>query len=399
MKYRVRIYESLLKRHLANDRQMAFVAGARQVGKTTVCRALESVYLNWENETHRDLILAGPEPIARQSGLLELKSKLPVLVFDEIHKYRNWKRFLKGFFDTYEKSCRIVVTGSSRLDVYQRGGDSLMGRYFIYHMHPFSVGELSGKFDLNAVVHAPRSVSEDDWQALLRFGGFPEPFCKRSSAFSTRWRDMRRIQLLKEDIRDLTRIQELDQLAALERLLSERSGDQLVYSSLGKQVRVSEVTIQSWIATLCSMHHGFLVRPWHKNLSRALRKEPKWYLRDWSGIQDPGKRAETLVACHLLKAVEFWTETGQGVFELRYIRDKEQNEVDFVVLRDNRPWFLVEVKQAERVLAPALKYFQQQTGAAHAFQVVMDLPYVAADCFKRSDPMIVPARTLLSQLP
>lgn len=399
MKYRVRIYEKLLQRHLADDRQMAFVAGARQVGKTTVCRVLESVYLNWENETHRELILAGPESVARQAGLLELQSKLPVLVFDEIHKYRKWKGFLKGFFDTYEKNCRIVVTGSSRLDVYQRGGDSLMGRYFIYHMHPFSVGELADKFDLDAVLHAPRSVSEEDWQALLRFGGFPEPFCKRSNAFSTRWRDMRRIQLLKEDIRDLTRIQELDQLAVLERLLSERSGDQLVYSSLGKQVRVSEVTIQSWIATLCSMHHGFIVRPWHKNLSRALRKEPKWYLRDWSGIQDPGKRAETLVACHFLKAVEFWTETGQGFFELRYIRDKEQNEVDFVVLRDNRPWFLVEVKQAERVLAPALKYFQQQTGAAHAFQVVMDLPYVAADCFKRSDPMIVPARTLLSQLP
>ena len=146
------------------------------------------------------------------------------------------------------------------------------------------------------------------------------------------------------------------------------------------------------------MLHGFVVRPWHRNLSRALRKEPKWYLRDWSGIQDPGRRAETLVACHLLKAVNLWTETGQGAFELRYLRDKEKREVDFLVVRDDQPWFFVEVKQAERSLSPALEYYQRQTGASHANQAVVEMPFVAADCFDQSKPIVVPARTLLSQL-
>ncbi len=399
MKYRQRIYGDLIERHLGEYRQMAFVAGARQVGKTTLCRQLGQVYVNWDNESHRDLILAGPDAVARQAGLEELQERPPVIVFDEIHKYGRWKRFLKGFFDTYESRCRILVTGSSRLDVYQRGGDSLMGRYFNYHLHPFSVGELAGRWDVDALHQPPRKISAQDWQALLHFGGFPEPFCRRSKAFSTRWRNLRRVQLLREDIRDLTRIQELDQLAVLERLLAGHSGGQLVYSSLARQVRIGEVTVRSWITTLCSLLHGFVVRPWHRNLNRALRKEPKWYLRDWSGIQDPGQRAETLVACHLLKAVDFWTETGKGAFELRYLRDKEKREVDFLVVRDDQPWFLVEVKQAERELSPALAYFQNQTGAPHAFQAVIAMPFVAADCFEQTRPVVVPARTLLSQLP
>lgn len=399
MNYLPRQYDPLIKNHLSQYRQMVFVSGARQVGKTTICRSQGTVYLNWENETHRDLILAGPAAVAAHAGLPEIQSSLPVLVFDEIHKYKNWKRFLKGFFDTYENQCRIIVTGSSRLDIYKRGGDSLMGRYFLCRIHPFSVGELTARFDSPSLIQPPLAITEEDWKALIRFGGFPEPFCTRTDSFSRRWRDMRRTQLLKEDIRDMTRIQELDQLAVLERLLSERSGEQLIYSALAKQIRISEVTVQSWISTLCAMHHGFIIRPWYSNLSRALRKEPKWYLRDWSGISDTGQRTETMMACHLLKAVETWTDAGAGNFELRYIRDKQKREVDFVVIRDGTPWFLVEAKQSDRTPSPALAYFQKQTGAPHAFQAVMDMPFTNADCFSRNDPVVVPAATLLSQLP
>lgn len=145
------------------------------------------------------------------------------------------------------------------------------------------------------------------------------------------------------------------------------------------------------------MHVGFLVRPWFRNVASSLRKEPKWYLRDWSGVVDEGKRFETLVGCHLLKAVEAWTDLGHGEFELRYLRDKQQREVDFVVVRDGAPWFLVEAKLAETKLSGSLAHFQKQTGASHAFQVVRNLPFVASDPFTRRDPVVVPARTLLSQ--
>jgi len=387
MKKQPRIYGAILDAALREDRQMAFVAGPRQVGKTTTCRDLADVYLDWDNEDHRGLILAGPAAVAAHAGLNRLAEQPVRIVFDELHKYRRWKQFLKGFFDTYEANVRIMVTGSSRLDVYRKGGDSLMGRYFLYRMHPLSVGELCRPVPPDGALTPPAQLAEADWQALWEHGGHPEPFQKRSSRL-----------LLREDVRDMTAIQDLDQLAVMARILSESSSDQLIYSSLAKQVRVSENSVRSWIATLCSLHYGFVVRPWHRNVSKALRKEPKWFLRDWSGITDIGKRTETFCACHLLKAVEGWTDLGFGVFELRYIRDTQKREVDFIVIRDGEPWFLVEAKHGDAGLSPHLAYFRGQTGAQHAFQVSMQADYVAADCFARYAPVVVPARTFFSQL-
>jgi predicted AAA+ superfamily ATPase len=181
-------------------------------------------------------------------------------------------------------------------------------------------------------------------------------------------------------------------------LLQERSAQQLVYSNLAPEIGVALDTIRRWIDLLGRLHLGFLVRPWFKNVTKSLRKEPKWFLRDWSGIADEGAKAETLVACHLLKAVEGWTDLGHGRFELRYLRDKLKREVDFVVVRDGKPWFLVEVKKTDVNLSPSLTHYQIATGAEHAFQVVLDLPYVQANCFAHRKPLVVPAKTFLSQL-
>jgi predicted AAA+ superfamily ATPase len=379
---------------------MAMVSGPRQVGKTTTCRRLAEAYLNWDNGDDRALILRGPSAVAERLGIQRLRATPPAVLFDELHKFRKWKQFLKGFYDTYADQTRILITGSSRMDLYRRGGDSLMGRYFLYRMHPFTVAEAVWQDlpDPDRIVRSPRSVSADDFSALWTHGGYPEPFVKRDIRFTRRWRVLRLHQLLREDVRNLTQIQQLGQLETLAALLSVRSGQQLVYSSLAAEVQTSVDTIRRWIATLCCLQMGFLVRPWFRNVSRSLRKEPKWFLRDWSGIDDPGSRAETFVACHLLKAVEGWTDLGLGTFDLGYLRDKEQHEVDFVVVRDGKPWFLVEVKSNDDRLSPALKYFRDQVNAPFAFQVLLETDFVAADCFATRQPLIVPAKTFLSQL-
>jgi predicted AAA+ superfamily ATPase len=398
MDTRPRLYDSLLRDHLVRHRQMAFVSGPRQVGKTTTCGAVATGSLNWDNLDHRRQLLAGPAAIATSVGLDRLRADPPVVVLDEIHKYPKWKALLKGLFDTYGDAARWVVTGSARLDVFRRGGDSPLGRYLLYRVHPWSVAECL-RTDLPArEISPPREIGAADWDALLLHGGFPEPFLKRDLRFSRRWRSLRHDQLSREDLRDVARVQELGTMEVLMRILEERSAQQLVYSNLATEVAVSVDTIRRWVDLLGRLHFGFLVRPWFRNVTKSLRKEPKWFLRDWSGIADPGARAETLVACHLLKAVEGWTDLGLGRFELHYLRDKLKREVDFVVVRDGRPWFLVEVKQSDTTLSPALAHFQSQTGAAHAFQVVLDLPFEAADCFRRREPVVVPAKTLLSQL-
>ena len=396
-----RICDSLLAEHLARHRQMAFVSGPRQVGKTTTCRLRADAYVNWDDIDDRGLILAGPRSLIDALNLDRLTETTPVILFDELHKFPRWKQFLKGFFDAHAGRLRIVATGSSRMEVYHRGGDSLMGRYFPYRMHPFSVSETVTQElpDATRIVRPPRPVDEGDFDALWRHGGYPEPFLKRDLRFSRRWQSLRLEQLVREDVRDLTQVQQLDQLEIMMRLLADRSGHQLIYGNLARQVRVSVDTVRRWVAALCDLHLGFVVRPWYSNVSRSLRKEPKWYLRDWASIENVGQRAETFVACHLLKAVDGWNDMGLGAFELGYLRDKEKREVDFLVARDGRPWFLAEVKYGDESLNPSLKRYQDQVGAPHAFQVTVHADYVDKDCFADPDPpLIVPARTFLSQM-
>lgn len=398
MSNRARFYDTLLSDHLARHRQIALVSGPRQVGKTTACRTVADYYLNWDNVDNRRKFLAGPTAIAAAIGIEQLRAKPPVAVFDELHKYSKWKGLLKGLYDTYSEQAKFIVTGSSRLDVFRRGGDSLMGRYLLYRVHPWSVAECLHTDVPEKAVRAPSEIKAADWDALCEHGGFPEPFLKRDLRFSNRWRTLRHEQLSKEDLRDVTRVQDIGTIEVLMRILEERSAQQLVYSNLATEIGMSFDTIRRWVDLLVRLHFGFLVRPWFKNVSKSLRKEPKWFLRDWSGIMDPGARAETMVACHLLKAVEGWTDLGLGSFELRYLRDKLKREVDFVVVRDGKPWVLVEVKKSETKLAKELAYFQGETGAEHAFQVVIDEPFEAANCFTHRQPIVVPAKTFLSQL-
>jgi predicted AAA+ superfamily ATPase len=388
----------VLARHERSYRQMAFVSGPRQVGKTTTCRAHTGAYLSWDDDRDKRLILRGPSAVAGALGLDVLRERPLGCCFDELHKSPRWRNFLKGLFDGWGERGRFVVTGSSRLDVFRRAGDSLMGRYLLYRMHPLSVAELLNTTIPKRPIRDPRRLGEAAWSALREHGGYPEPFVRREPAFSRLWRRLRSAQLLREEVRDLTRIHELAQLEHLGLLLAERSAATLVLSGLANEVQVSVDTVRRWVEALTALHWGFLVRPWFRNVAKALRKEPKWYLRDWSACDDAGARAETLVACHLLKAVEGWEDLGLGDFELRYLRDKDKHEVDFLVVRDRKPWFLVEVKLADTTLSPALARFQRQVDAAHAFQVVLELPYVDADCFSQHEPVVVPARTFLSQL-
>jgi len=393
-----RLYTSILQDHLARNKEMAFISGPRQVGKTTACRSVADSYLNWDNDDHRRILLRGPRAIADFIQTGEIRQERAVVVIDEFHKHSKWKNLLKGLYDTYGEDIRILVTGSSRLDIYRRGGDSLMGRYLLYRMHPLSLGECIRTTVPAELIQPPQEIPAADWDALLEHGGFPGPFIRRDSRFTRQWRSLRREQLSREDLREVALVQDIGTIEVLMQILAEHSGQQLVYSNLADEIRVSADTVKRWLDLLCRLHYGFIVRPWFTNIAKGFRKEPKWFLRDWSGVADEGARAETLIACHLLKAVEAWTDLGLGEFELRYIRDVQKREVDFLVARDKRPWLLVEAKAGDRHFSPTLEYFQAKTKAPFAFQVVLDLPYQNTDCFQVRRPAIVSAKTFLSQL-
>jgi len=399
-----RAYEQVIEEHLEQNRQMLFLMGPRQVGKTTTSLEASSLnpnhyYFNWDNQSHRLLIIAGQEAVATQMQLHILREKPPIVVFDEIHKFPHWKDFLKGFFDVYGGVTKIIVTGSARLDILNFGGDSLMGRYFLYRLHPLSVRELIDPIISDEEIRNPKQILDEDLKNLLLFGGFPEPFLQKNSRFYNRWKKLRLKQLFQEDLSDISNIQEIGQLQILTDLLQEQSAQLLNFSELAKKVRISGETARRWIDTLKALYYCFTIHPWTTNISRSLLKEPKLYLWDWSIIDEKGRKLENFIASHLLKAIHFWTDRGFGDYGLYFLRDKEKREVDFLVTKDGKPWFLVEVKASSNGgLSKSLFHFQEQTLAPHAFQVVFDLPFVNQNCFSHHKPIIVPVSTFLSQL-
>jgi uncharacterized protein len=394
-----RIYDSVIQEHFKSNRQMLFLSGPRQVGKTTTTREICENYLNWDNQQDRIIILKGPDSVASYLKLDKLSKQLPKVVFDELHKYRKWKQFLKGFFDKHNRNCKICVTGSSRLNVYTKSGDSLMGRYFPYRMHPFSIAKLlEQKFTENEI-RSPKKLDNISFEQLYTFGGFPEPFIKASVRFYNRWKRLRTELLFREDLRDITQVKDLGSLQVLAELLENQTGQLLNYSNLARNINTSVDTVKRWIAILESVYFCFTIRPWFKNVPKSLRKQPKVYLWDWSSINEKGAKLENFIASHLLKAVNYWTDIGLGDYSLFFIRDKNKNEIDFLISKNKKPWFIAEVKHSlQKQLSKSLISFHKILSTNHAFQIVHNMDYIDADCFKTNEPVIVPLKTFLSQL-
>ena len=346
--------------------KMAFVSGPRQCGKTTMAKIMlgqrkVGAYHNWDDIEFRRIWTKQP-----RATLGEKTTKRPLVIYDEIHKARGWKRTLKGLFDTMDESHDILVTGSARLNVYKRGGDSLLGRYFNFRLHPFSLGELGGRpmapDSLQKRLEQPKTLShgtpsaslQEQADSLLKFGGFPEPWLKQSERFSRIWRSSRIEKIVREDLRDISRLPELSQVEMLVSILPERVAGPLSVQALREDLEVAHTTVTRWLGYLKELYYLYELKPYARSIPRALKREGKLYLWDWGEVSDPGPRYENMVAGHLLKACHFWTDTGEGQFELRYIKDKQRREIDFLVLRDKRPMFLVEAKLTSKTLSPSL---------------------------------------------
>ena len=329
------------------DRKMVFVAGPRQVGKTTLALGLpgaEAGYLNWDIDAHRTRIL---------------RSELPpgaLWIFDEIHKYRRWRNYLKGLYDGRPADQRILVTGSGRLDLYRFGGDSLQGRYHLLRLHPFSAAELG--LDRPAML-----------RNLLRLGGFPEPWLSASETESRRWSREYSTRLVQEEVATLESIRDLGQLQLMMLSLPERVGSTLSINALREDLNVSHKTAGAWLEVLERLYAIFRLAPFGSPQLRALRKDRKHYHFEWTAVPSRGPRFENLVACHLLKWVHFRQDTEGLDYELRYFRDRDGREVDFVVTNRGAPVLLVECKWSDADLGRGLKYLKSRFPDAEAWQI------------------------------
>ena len=340
-----RYLESQVKRDIL--KKMVFVGGPRQVGKTTLARGLpggDKGYLNWDVPADRERILRRELPA---SGLL---------VFDEIHKYRQWRNYLKGLFDAKAANLKIVVTGSARLDLYRFGGDSLQGRYHYLRLHPLSVAELGIK-------------TRGDFLSLLRLGGFPEPFFSGSEKESRRWSLEYRTRLIQDDILSLERVQDIGSLELLILRLPELVGSPLSVNSLREDLQLNHKTVSNWLDIFERIYAIFRLPPFGAPRIRAVKKERKHYHYDWTLVKEPGPRFENLVASHLLKWTHFLLDSEGRNVELRYFRDVDGREVDFVVVEDGRPVSFIECKWSDAPVSKGLRHVKARFPEAEAFQI------------------------------
>jgi predicted AAA+ superfamily ATPase len=336
--------------------KIVLLSGPRQVGKTTLSKQLITpfAYLNYDSASDRNII-----------NSLEWDRDVRLVIFDELHKMKNWKSWIKGIYDTENIPPSLLVTGSARIATMKKGGDSLAGRYFSYRLHPLSLKEIC-RFQ----TETPKNALDK----LLALGGFPEPFLKGKEAFAKRWRRTHIDTIIRQDLLDLEKVRDLKSIEILIDLLKSRVGSSTSYRSLAEDLQVSAHTVKHWLQILEDLYVIFPVRPYHKNIARSILKEPKYYFYDTGAVEgDVGSKLENVVALALLKELHFLEDTTGSKVALHYLKDKEKNEVDFLTVIDNRPTIMVEVKTGDDSFSRSLFRFHNFLKETKPLQVVYKL--------------------------
>jgi predicted AAA+ superfamily ATPase len=340
------------------QKKLVVLTGPRQIGKTTLSQQLmealpDSQYLNFDVLPHRLVINAQ-----------QWRQSAPLLIFDEIHKMQDWKTWLKGVFDGRAAQQQILVTGSARMETFRQGGDSLAGRYFRLRLHPLSVREW---------VEAQRVSPQLALNHLLKRGGFPEPALADNDTEADRWRSSYFNDLIREDVLEFSRVQEINTMRLFAEMLRSRVGSPLSLASIARDLSVSPTTLARYLEILESLFIVFSVRPWHHNIARATLKSPKVYFYDTGLVLgDEGIRFENLVACHLLKKVQWQQDVAGETVNLHYIRTKDDAEVDFVLSQADSITDLIECKLHATSSHKPLHRFSAQWPLAKAIQLVKE---------------------------
>ena len=346
-----------LTKYILDDvtKKMVFLTGPRQSGKTTLVtdmlKNLPGIYLNWDDQDHRKQILKR-----------DWSDEDTYIALDEIHKFSRWKNFLKGTYDTQKTKHRFIVTGSAKLDIYKKGQDSMLGRFFSWRVHPLCLAELKHQF---------KNSDEKNLDKLLTLGGFPEPFFEGKEVFAKRWRKEKLKLVFRQDIQELESIKDISLLELFYQALIDRVSSEVVLSNLARDLEIAPKTAKSWLNVLEKTYAVFVVRPFGKTIAKAITKTPKVYLYDNGEVSgDEGAKFENLVASHLHKRIQFLEDLYGDKYELNYLRDKNGHEIDFVILKNNKPVCLIEVKLNDLTRSKSFYFYKERLKIKHCVQII-----------------------------
>ncbi|OGQ08870.1 MAG: hypothetical protein A3G32_09780 [Deltaproteobacteria bacterium RIFCSPLOWO2_12_FULL_40_28] len=339
------------------QKRMLFLSGPRQVGKTTLvtstlCPSKES-YFNWDNRKIRLDYQKDPEFFTN--------SQSKWICFDEIHKRPRWKDILKGIYDSQKDRYHFVITGSAKLETFKKSGDSLVGRYFHTHLFPLNLPDFH-----KTNFHLPKDPSQliqaasdlHDATAmpeLLALGGFPEPFFSGSESFWRRWSILHHDLILTEDLRDLSRITEIDKVETLLEILHPCAGQLISYRNLATDLETTHGSIRRWLEMLEKLQLVFSVPPYSKKIRRAYKQDKKWYFMDWGASTN--NLFENYIAASLLRATTLYTDRFGEKMTLHFVRTHDGAEVDFLICKNGQPWLLVEAKEGAPDISRAVYRF------------------------------------------
>lgn len=340
---------------------MRFIAGPRQCGKTTIAKSwlqenqLHRHYYNWDFRETRTNYQKNADWFAES-----IVNRTPEcwVIFDEIHKYPQWKNILKEVYDKHADWLRLVVTGSARLDMFRKSGDSLAGRYFLFNLYPIALHELTGSRcplddDLTAAdnfIQRRLSRTEEAQQhleQLLVFSGFPDPLLSGKTIFHKKWQTTYIDKIINEDISSIAHVKDLENISRLLLLLPQRIGSPLSVNSLLEDLLVSYNAVSNYLHLLDMSYVTFTISPYSTKITRSIKKEKKLYLYDWTCIPEESYRFENYVAVELKSTISLWNDLGNQ-FELYYLRTREGKESDFMITKDQRPWLIIEVKSSKQ---------------------------------------------------
>ena len=385
------IKERYIKDYVFSDdfgRQMRFVAGPRQCGKTTLAKQIlasvksDDLYYNWDRKEIRDRYRRDPSFIASDILNAPVNAKHWICL-DEIHKIPNWKNLLKDFFDTHEKKINFIVTGSARLDLLRRSGDSLAGRYFLFNLNPLILAELIGSkieqimpentgIEYIEKMIAGKQCGQDFLTQILKFTGFPEPLLRQNSLFSKKWHNSYLERIVKEDIRDMSHIRQIEKVIDLLFLLPDRIASPLSINSLRQDLELNFNTVKNYIDYLILGYVVFALSPFHKKKTRLIKKEKKIYFYDWAVVNDEANRFENFVAMELKTRVDMWNDMLEDDYDLSYVRTRDGNESDFLIIKNNEPYVLFEVKLSSSKISRHHYLHSKLLGGIPFVQLVKD---------------------------